>query len=282
MRDEARSSSRAFDSDIALDDLSCLCRQLGCSHRVRGGLVQASSSPPRRSDRPGGPSNQLLRALSAADYASVVPQLTRVSLSSGELISKSHARPRHVYFPETAVLSLVIDMEDGGAVEAATVGNEGMAGLSATLGEGAMNSRCLAQIAGDAQRIPVAVLVQAIVARPALDMLLRRYTQAFINQLAQSVACNRLHTIDQRCARWLLMTHDRVGGGDTFDLTQEFLSYMLGVRREGVSAASRVLQHLGVIQYRRGHISILDRPALERAACECYAETRSEYAHLYR
>jgi len=102
------------------------------------------------------------------------------------------------------------------------------------------------------------------------------------NQLAQSVACNRLHTIDQRCARWLLMTHDRVGGGDNFDLTQEFLSYMLGVRREGVSAASRALQHLGVIQYRRGHISILDRNALERASCECYAETRNEYEHLYR
>jgi CRP-like cAMP-binding protein len=100
--------------------------------------------------------------------------------------------------------------------------------------------------------------------------------------VAQSVACNRLHTIDQRCARWLLMTHDRVGGGDAFDLTQEFLSYMLGVRREGVSAASRSLQHLGVIRYRRGHISILDRPALERAACECYAETHGEYDRLFR
>jgi CRP-like cAMP-binding protein len=95
------------------------------------------------------------------------------------------------------------------------------------------------------------------------------------------VACNRLHTINQRCARWLLMTHDRVGGGDSFDLTQEFLSYMLGVRREGVSGASHALQHLGIISYRRGHISVLDRPALERAACECYGATRADYARLF-
>src|SRR5207237_4648256 len=166
----------------------------------------------------------------------------------------------HVDFQDTSGLSLIVIMEDGSAVEAATVGNEGMAGLSAFLGEGTMSTRCLAQIAGDAQRIPAAALARAVVESPALDAHLRRYAQAFINQLAQSVACNRLHTIDQRCARWLLMTHDRVGGGDAFDLTQEFLSYMLGVRREGVSAASSTLPHLGIIRYRRGHISVLDRP----------------------
>jgi CRP-like cAMP-binding protein len=242
------------------------------------------SSPPSQWPGRGGrrQMNQLLRALSASDYTLVMPQLTRVALSVGEVLSKPHARSRHVYFPETAVLSLIIVMDDGSAVEAATVGNEGMAGLSAFLGDGAMSTQCLAQIAGDAQRIPAAALAKAIVDSPALDALLRRYAQAFINQVAQSVACNRLHTIDQRCARWLLMTHDRVGGGDAFDLTQEFLSYMLGVRREGVSAASRSLQHLGVIRYRRGHISILDRPALERAACECYAETHGEYDRLFR
>ena len=244
--------------------------------------MPGTSPQSRRSDRRGGPSNQLLRALSPPDYALIVPQLTRVALIAGELLSKPHTRPRHVYFPETAVLSLIVEMEDGSAVEAATVGNEGMAGLSAFLGDGTMSSRCLAQIAGDAQRIPAVALAHAAIDRTALGELLGRYAQAFINQLAQSVACNRLHSIDQRCARWLLMTHDRVGGGDTFDLTQEFLSYMLGVRREGVSAASRSLQHLGVIQYRRGHISILDRPGLEQAACECYGETRREYAHLYR
>lgn len=225
--------------------------------------------------------NQLLRALSAADYALLVPHLRRVTLAAGEIISKAHARPRYAYFPQTAVLSLIIVMEDGSAVEAATVGNEGVAGLSAFLGEGAMSTRCLAQIAGDAQRLPVSALLVAVAQSAALDALLRRYAQAFINQLAQSVACNRLHTVDQRCARWLLMTHDRIGGGDAFDLTQEFLSFMLGVRREGVSAASRTLQRLGIIRYRRGHISVLDRPALERAACECYAETRGDYAQLF-
>jgi CRP-like cAMP-binding protein len=226
--------------------------------------------------------NQLLRALSPADYALLVPHLRRVPLAVGEIISRPHARPRHAYFPETAVLSLIIVMENGTAVEAATVGNEGVAGLSAFLGNGAMSSQCLAQIAGDAQRLPVVALAAAVAKSPALDALLRQYAQAFINQLAQSVACNRLHTIDQRCARWLLMTHDRVGGGDAFDLTQEFLSFMLGVRREGVSAASRSLQQLGIIRYRRGHISVLDRPALERASCECYAETRSDFAQLFR
>src|SRR3954463_3765920 len=137
--------------------------------------------------------NQLLRALSAADYALLVPHLRRVPLAVGEIISRPRARPRHAYFPETAVLSLIIVMEDGSAVEAATVGNEGMAGLSAFLGNGALSSQCLAQIAGDAQRIPAAALAQAIVDSPALDALLRRYAQAFINQVAQSVACNRLH-----------------------------------------------------------------------------------------
>jgi CRP-like cAMP-binding protein len=225
--------------------------------------------------------NRLLRALAASDYALVEPQLQRVALIAGETISRAHARPRHVYFPETAVLSLVIVMRDGDTVEAATVGNEGIAGVSAFLGEGTMNSRCIAQIAGDAQRLPASALSDAVAGSPALDLLLRRYAQAFLNQLAQSVACNRLHSIDQRCARWLLMTHDRVGGGDNFDLTQEFLSYMLGVRREGVSAASSALQHRGIIRYRRGHISVLDRSALERASCECYGETRSDFARLF-
>jgi CRP-like cAMP-binding protein len=225
--------------------------------------------------------NQLLRSLSAADYARIVPHLRRVALGVGEKISDANARSRHVFFPETAVLSLVLTMADGTAVEAATVGNEGIIGLAAFLGTGAMTTQCLAQIAGDAQRLPAEALLHVVAQSPSLAILLRRYTQAFINQLAQSVACNRLHTIDQRCARWLLMTHDRVGGGDSFDLTQEFLSYMLGVRRESVSEASRALQHLGIISYRRGHISVLDRLGLERASCECYGETRADFARLF-
>ena len=225
--------------------------------------------------------NQLLRALSAADYALLVPHLQRVTLKAGETVSDAGARTRYVFFPETAVLSLVIVMSDGTAVEAATVGNEGIVGLAAFLGSGAMTTQCLTQITGDAERLSVVTLRAALAKSLAFGALLRRYTQAFINQLAQSVACNRLHTIDQRCARWLLMSHDRVGGGDSFDLTQEFLAYMLGVRREGVSGASRGLQRQGIISYRRGHISVLDRPALERASCECYGDTRADYARLF-
>ena len=243
---------------------------------ARTGQRRRQQAPLRATRQPNG----LLRALSAADYELLVPHLRRVALTAGETISDSLARPRHVYFPETAVLSLIIVMDDAAAVEAASVGNEGVVGLSVFLGAGAMSTRCLAQIAGDAQRLPVSALARAVTSSPGLARLLGRYTQAFINGLAQSVACNRLHNIDQRCARWLLMTHDRVGGGDAFDLTQEFLSYMLGVRREGVSGASRALQHRGIIRYRRGHIAVLDRPALERAACECYGETRADYARL--
>ncbi len=242
------------------------------------------TSPPRRSvSTPNGgrSPNGLLRALSARDYAALLPNLKRVTLTSGETISQPLHPSRHLYFPETAVLSLIVVMADGSAVEAATVGNEGVAGLSAFLGTGAMNTRCLAQIAGDAQRVPARALLRLVAASPTMAAVLRRYTQAFVNQLAQSVACNRLHRIDQRCARWLLMTHDRVGGGASFDLTQEFLSYMLGVRREGVSVASQALQDRGIIRYRRGHLSVIDRPGLERAACECYGATRADYERLF-
>jgi len=243
--------------------------------------VVKASRQSRRAAGEGRRPNQLLRGVSAADYALIVPHLQRVALGVGEKISDANARTRFVFFPETAVLSLILTMANGTAVEAATVGNEGVVGLAAFLGTGAMTTQCLTQIAGDAQRLPAVTFLRIVAERPALGLVLRRYTQAFINQLAQSVACNRLHSIDQRCARWLLMTHDRVGGGDSFDLTQEFLSYMLGVRREGVSGASRALQQLGIISYRRGHISVLDRRGLERAACECYGETRADFARLF-
>jgi CRP-like cAMP-binding protein len=243
--------------------------------------VNTHARPPRSTAPAARQPNQLLRGLPETDYALLLPHLQRVALGVGEIVSNAGAPTRYVFFPETAVFSLIIVMEDGAVVEAATVGNEGIVGLAAFLGQGAMTTQCLTQIAGDAQRTPVVDFLRVVGESPTLSILLRRYAQAFINQLAQSVACNRLHTIDQRCARWLLMTHDRVGGGDSFDLTQEFLSYMLGVRREGVSGASRALQHSGIISYRRGHISVLDRPALERAACECYGATRADYARLF-
>jgi len=242
--------------------------------------VKSVSIRARRAAAPQSP-NHLLAALSAVDYAALVPQMRRVALAAGDILSEPSERTQFVHFPETAVLSLVIRMKDGGSVEAATIGNEGVVGLSTFLGDGAMTTQCLAQITGEVQRMTARALLHAVSESPTLGIVLRRYSQAFINQLAQSVACNRLHDIQQRCARWLLMTHDRVGGGDAFDLTQEFLSYMLGVRREGVSAASHALQDQGIIRYRRGHLSVLDRPALERAACECYGVTRADFGRLF-
>jgi CRP-like cAMP-binding protein len=227
-------------------------------------------------------SNRLLQSLSAPGFARLIASCTRVALHAGEVVSLPAERPSHVYFPETAVFSLiVVMMKGGGAVESATVGHEGMVGLATCLGDGAMTSRGIVQIAGNAQQMTALALRRAVAADPALAVVFGRYTQAFINQVAQSVACNRLHTIEQRCARWLLMTHDRVGGGDAFDLTQEFLSYMLGVRRAGVSRASGALQNAGIIRYRRGHLSVLDRSALEHVSCECYGATRDDYARLF-
>ena len=242
--------------------------------------MKTVSIRPRRAPALQSP-NHLLGALAADDYAALVPHMRRVALGAGDILSEPLERTQFVHFPETAVLSLIIRMKDGGSVEAATVGNEGVVGLSTYLGEGAMTTQCLTQIAGEAQRVTARALMRAAADRPTIGIVLRQYSQAFINQLAQSVACNRLHDIQQRCARWLLMTHDRVGGGDAFDLTQEFLSYMLGVRREGVSVASHALQDQGIIRYRRGHLSVLDRPALERAACECYGVTRADFGRLF-
>ena len=226
------------------------------------------------------PSNDLLRSMSRSDYARLAADMVHVDLAIGDTVADPLKHERYVFFPETAVLSLIVVMKDGTGVEAATVGNEGLTGLSSFLDAGPMNTRCLAQIGGEAQRITSSAFKRATTASAPLRSLLSRYTLTFVNSLSQSVACNRLHTIDHRCARWLLMTHDRVGRAPTFDLTQEFLSFMLGVRREGVSKAARVLQEQGIIRYRRGHISVLDRRALERASCECYAASRADYARL--
>jgi CRP-like cAMP-binding protein len=161
-----------------------------------------------------------------------------------------------------------------------TRGNEGLVGLAALLGAEGSESQTLAEIPGTALRLPAAVLVAAVDAQPALRRLLLRYTQAYLTQVAQGAACNRLHGIEARCARWLLMTHDRVGGSDAFPLTQEFLAIMLGVRRAGVSVAAGALQDAGLIRYRRGGIRVLDRAGLEAAACECYGVVRRQYDRL--
>jgi CRP-like cAMP-binding protein len=226
------------------------------------------------------PANQLLARLSADDLAALAPHLEPVHLDVLQFLAREGERVTHVVFPVSAIISLVNRMEDGGGVEVGTVGNEGMAGLPAYLEAEASESETFCQLAGEAIRLPAAVLVDAASRHPAIRRLLNRYTQAYMAQIAQSAACNRLHNIERRCARWLLMTHDRVNRAEVFPLKQQFLSEMLGVRRAGVSVAAGALQDAGLIQYRRGAIRVLDREGLEAASCECYATVRRHFDRL--
>lgn len=242
--------------------------------------VSPVSARPGDDPHRGAVRNRLLAALPRDDVATLTPHLEPVSLAIGQILAEPGAVLAHVYFPETAILSVINRMADGAAVEVGTVGNEGLVGLAALLEADASESQTLAQIPGTALRLPAAVLVAAVEARPALRRLVHRYTQAYLTQVAQGAACNRLHGIEARCARWLLMTHDRVGGADVFPLTQEFLAIMLGVRRSGVTLAAGALQDAGLIRYRRGGIRVLDRAGLEAAACECYGVVRRQFDRL--
>jgi CRP-like cAMP-binding protein len=184
-----------------------------------------------------------------------------------------------VYFPHRGVISMLTVMPDGSAVESATVGPEGMAGIPVFLGAEQMASNAFVQVPGEAARIEAGAFRRVIADSPALHRLLLRYTLALMNQMMQSAACNRTHAVEERCARWLLMTQDRVHG-DTFPLTQEFLAQMLGVRRPTVSIAAGMLAKAGLISYVRGEMMILDRQALETASCECYRIIADEFEML--
>jgi CRP-like cAMP-binding protein len=186
---------------------------------------------------------------------------------------------RHVVFPTTCVCSMVTVLDDGGPIELATVGNEGVVGVPVFLGASSTNARGFVQIPGEYQRLPARAFRQAIDNGGQLHGLVQRYSQALFTQIAQNVACNRAHAVEQRCARWLLQTADRVGK-EEFPLTQEFLGQMLGVRRATVNAAARALHDAGLITYRRGLITILDRAGLEAASCECYAIVAREFERL--
>ena len=214
--------------------------------------------------------NRLLGSMSDADLAALVPYLERVELKVGEVLAKGRDLLNHVYFPEGCVISIVAYMADGTGVEVGTIGDEGMAGLPAYFDGDASEGETLVQIPGSAMRIRVSHLLQEANASPSLRRLLNRFALAYMTQLAQNGACNRLHSIEQRCARWLLMTHDRMGQPKVMPLKQQFLAFMLGVRRAGVSVAAGALQDAGFIRYRRGSIRVLDRPGLQTASCECY------------
>ncbi len=223
--------------------------------------------------------NRLLAALPEPRLQRLLPALEAVELTWKRPLYEAHAPIRFVHFPLTGVTSLVTAMKDGAVVELATIGNEGLVGLPAFLGVEVSPMTAFVQVPGAALRMRAEVLQEEVRNGGALSEILRRYTQAFFVQLAQSSACNRRHSIDERCARWLLMTHDRVEA-DEFLLTQEFLSQMLGVRRATVTVAAGLLQKAGLISYRRGRITVLDRGGLEEAACECYRIIKKEYDRL--
>jgi CRP-like cAMP-binding protein len=223
--------------------------------------------------------NQLLNALSIEQYQKLSPKLEPVTLTFKQILYVPEQPIQYVYFVNDGMVSLVNVTEDGATVEAATVGNEGMVGISVLLGVDRTLTQAIVQIAGHALRMPVETFKREVTPDTPLYPLLLRYTQALINQLSQTVACNRLHSVEERCCRWLLMCQDRTGT-DQFLLTQELLSQMLGVRRASVSVVASILQKAGLIRYSRGRITILNRSGLEAASCECYRVVKTEFQRL--
>jgi len=223
--------------------------------------------------------NQLLFALADADWRRWSLRLELVDLPSGRVLSESGSTPAFVHFPITAIVSLLYMTQDGGSAEIAVVGNDGVVGIPLFMGGNATPSRAVVQSAGLAYRLP-ASMARSEIDRggPAVAVLLR-YTQALIAQVAQTAACNRYHSIDQQLARRLLLGLDR-SASDHLVMTQEGAAHLLGVRREGITAAAHKLQQAGVISYTRGRISVLDRPRLEKHTCECYAVAKREYDRL--
>jgi CRP-like cAMP-binding protein len=222
--------------------------------------------------------NSLLASLSTNDFAQISTDLEHVRLHVHDVLSEAGEEFQYAWFPVAGCVSLVHDAPDG-IVEVGTVGFEGMVGLPLLLHGSSATTRALVQVEGEAYRITTAALRRIIATSDSISRVLLRFTLAFFNGVAQSVACNRLHSLEERCARWLLMTHDRARG-DEFRLTQEFLSFMLGVHRPAVTLAAGALQKAGFIHYSRGRITITDRAGLEGAACACYRATRDDYASL--
>jgi CRP-like cAMP-binding protein len=225
------------------------------------------------------PRNRILAALPADELGRIRPGLERVDLPLRQVLSDPNRPISHVYFVEEGVVSIVGVMADGAAVETATVGNEGMVGMPLFLGTDRMAAQAFVQVSGHGYRMRADAFRRELAHGGALAGRLALYTQAMITLLSQNSACNRVHSAEQRCARWLLLTADRVGGG-TMDLTHLFLSQMLGVRRATVTEVAGALQVRGLIEYSRGHITLVDRPGLEAAACECYGVIASEFDRL--
>ena len=224
--------------------------------------------------------NHLLAALPATELEPLLPHLEPVYMPLGEVLYESGGQLQHVYFPATSIVSLLYVFADGASAEIAVVGNEGVLGISLFMGGETTPSRAVVQSAGHGYRLDAQLLKQEF-HRPkaALHVLLLRYTQALITQMAQTAVCNRHHSIEQQLCRWLLLSLDRLSSNE-LTMTQELIANMLGVRREGVTVAAGNLQRAGLIRYARGHIAVLDRPRLEREVCECYAVVKTEFDRL--
>ena len=222
--------------------------------------------------------NHLLAALSASDWARWLPLLELVELPLGKVIYEPDVVMGHVYFPTTAIVSLLYVMENGASAEIAITGNEGVVGISLFMGGGSTPSRAVVQSAGYGFRMKASVIKEEFNRAPVLHLLLR-FTQALITQMAQTAVCNRHHTLDQQLCRWLLLSLDRLDGNELV-MTQELISNMLGVRREGVTESALKLQKADLISYSRGRITVLDRAGLEKRSCECYAVVKKEYDRL--
>lgn len=223
--------------------------------------------------------NQLLAALPRDVQARLLPFLELTTLQAGQVIYEAGEARRHVYFPTDSILSLLNVVEDGSSAEISMVGNEGAAGISSFMGGESSPWRVVVQSSGHAYRLIGRRMKEEFDRHGEALILMLRYTQARIAQMAQSAACYRHHSIDQQLCRWLLLSLDRLPS-NRMNTTQEFISNMLGVRREGVTDAAGKLQKLGVIEYRRGNISVLDRPRLEKLSCECYAVVKKETDRL--
>jgi CRP-like cAMP-binding protein len=223
--------------------------------------------------------NHLLAALLDTEFERLSPHLESVPLLLGDVLCESGGQLDYVYFPTTAIISLHYLLENGDMSEIAGVGNEGVLGISLFMGGGSTPSRAVVQTGGFGYRLPVRILMEEFNRAGPVMRLLLRYTQALLTHMSQTAVCNRHHTVEQQLCRWLLLTLDRLTSNE-LTMTQELISNMLGVRREGVTEAAGRLQGFGYISYRRGHITVLDRVGLEQRVCECYGVVKKEFARL--
>ena len=223
--------------------------------------------------------NHLLAALPQSEFVRIEPSLESVSLALGEVLYESGDRMTHVYFPTTAIISLLYIMQNGATAEIGIAGNNGLVGIALFMGGETTSNRAVVQSGGDAARMKAADVRTAFELGGVFQSVLLRYTQSLMTQISQTAVCNRLHSVEQQLCRWLLINHDQLQT-DKLVMTHDLIANMLGVRREGVSIAAHHLQEAGLIRYVRGTIIVLDRKGLERAVCECYKVVIDEYDRL--